>query len=343
MEPEVQRPTIELVARKANVSKTTISRFLNGRYEYMSKETQSRIQKVIEELNYWPSSSARSLRSKKSGLIGVIVADIGTAFSSILVKGIGDYCNAHGYHIVIANSDEDPGKERAYLESFVGGGMVEGLIVNTTGYNDNLLTEIGLNQPIVIAERAMAQLRFDTVGTDNHTTMHEALHHMQTAGFGPIAFFTQPIRMNSVRRARQQAYIDFCNVHAQQDPVLFEIDPSNLPEVASAVQRISEYGRGAHPAILSVNGVTTLAILKCAGELGIGIPQNLGICGYDDWDWASLISPGITTIAHPTYEVGKTAGELAIARVCGDDAEARNIQLPSTLHVRGSTILPVSS
>ncbi|WP_083511783.1 LacI family DNA-binding transcriptional regulator [Alicyclobacillus acidiphilus] len=329
-----QRPTIDLVARQANVSKTTVSRFLNGKFEFMSEETRRRIQRVVDELNYRPSQSARSLKSKRSGLIGVIVADIGSPFSSILVKAIGDLCNELGFHMIIADADENPAKEREALESLVGDERVEGLIVNTTGYNDDTLVELGKHCPIVIVEREMETLVFDTVVSDSYSMTMEAMRHMDRAGFDAIAFFTQPIGRNSVRRNRLQAYLDFWRANRTGDAYVFE---SPTSDVQRDLQAFLAASQGRSRSIFSVNGVTTLAILKSAAALGVRIPADIGLCGYDDWAWAALIGPGITTIDHPTYQVGSLAAKRLVARIMGAKGKPKRIKVPSTLHVRGST------
>jgi LacI family kdg operon repressor len=135
MKMEKDMITISDVAKASGVSKTTISRYLNGKYEYMSQDTRKRIQTIIEELKYRPSNVAKTLKSNKSGLIGVIIADIASQFSSILLKGIGDVCKANGYQVMISNVDNDPEKEREYIQSLMDN-RVEGIIVNTTGYDD---------------------------------------------------------------------------------------------------------------------------------------------------------------------------------------------------------------
>ncbi len=335
-----QKPTIDQVARLCGVSKTTISRYLNGKFEFMSDETRDRIAHVIDELDYRPSNFARSLKSKKSGLIGVVVADIQSPFSSMLVKGISDLCNKLGYHIIIFYSDEDPDKERDYLESLIGDRMVEGLIINTTGNNDDLLTELGETCPIILAERAMRVLSFDTVANDSYSMTKEALLHMDEAGFQTIAFFTQPIGCNSVRRARLEAYRDFWHARRTGEERVFELES---PSADRCLRSFLDHHNDPNPGIFTVNGVTTLAVLKSTSRLGLKIPQDFGLCGYDDWEWASLIGPGITAIEHPTYQVGAEAANRLIARIRGATGKPRLIQIPSVLHVRGSTILNGSS
>lgn len=340
MTPKPRKPTIDMVASKSEVSKTTISRFLNGKYEYMSEETKKRIQHVVDELNYRPNNFARSLKSNKSGLIGVVVADITSPFSSILVKGIGDFCNERGYQIITTNTDEDPSKEREYLESLVGGEMVEGLIVNTTGKNDDLLSQLGSQgTPIVLADRAMEHLEFDTITNNNYGMTRDTLNHMTESGFEKVAFFTQAMGANSSRRIRHEAYLDFYEYEPGDAPYVYEIDTNNARAVIESIQAFIGQTQGRTRAIFAVNGVVLLAVVRGIVELGLKMPDDIGVCGYDDWEWATLVPPGISAIEQPSYQVGLEAAKRVIARIKGSKAKAKVIELPSKLHVRGSTML----
>lgn len=135
--------------------KTTISRYLNGKFEYMSEESRQRIADVIEELGYRPNSLARSLKSKQSFVLGVIVSDITSPFSPILLKGISDCCDRYGYRILIANSDDEPRKERDYIMNMIDQ-SVDGIILNTTGGNDEFLRETAdMGMKFVLADRTI--------------------------------------------------------------------------------------------------------------------------------------------------------------------------------------------
>lgn len=341
MAPQSTRPTIELVAKLSNTSKTTVSRYLNAKYEYMSVATKKRIQQVIEELDYRPNNFARSLRSRKSGMIGVIIADISSPFSSILVKGIGDLCNRHDYQMIIVNTDEDPAKERKYLQAFVDEEMVDGIIANTTGQNEDLLlTLINKDRPIVLAERAMSTLKFDTVTNDNYGITKQALDHQTEAGFERVGFFTQPTEMSSSRRTRLQAYLDYYGYSNIVAPHVYIVDTENSASILSSIQDFMARTQGLLSSIFAVNGVTSLAVLQGIATIGLKVPEDIGFCGYDDWAWAGLIGPGITTIQHPSYEVGVEAARRVIARIQGLGDEPQLIQLPSALRVRGSTKIP---
>lgn len=342
MQPKINKTTIEEVAKKTGVSKTTISRYINGRYEFMSEGTKKRIQLVIEELDYRPNNLARGLKSNKSGLIGVIIADITSPFSSILVKGIGDLCQEKGYQIIIANTDNDLDKERHYLQSLIDT-RVEGLIVNTTGANREFLMRLGRQgMPIVLADRALDELMFDTVMSNNFEMTFETIKHLFEGGFGEVAFFTEEIGQISSRYIRKDAFLaayrELRGIAAEH--LIYTINSIQPQTVLEAINRFSNQKTKENKAIFAVNGVTLLSVLQGLSKLNLNIPEDMGICGYDDWGWASLIPPGITVISQPSFQVGVESAKLLLAKIKAKrKIQPKLIQLPAELIVRGSTIL----
>lgn len=333
------KPTIDQVARLAEVSKTTISRYLNGRFEFMSDETRKRIQTVIEELDYRPNNLARGLKSNRSGLIGVLVADISSPFSSILVKGVGDTCKDRGYQTIIANTDNDPQKEKEYIRSLIDN-RVEGLIVNITGQNDDVLLELkeqGI--PVVLADRPMQTLSLDTVTSNNAEMTYQTVQHLYEQGFKRVAFIGQEVSRVRTRYFRHQAFLQACQdlFGVDGDKWVYIIDPSDIGSLAKDLQAFLRMDDGP-AAAFAVNGVTLLSLVKAIRELGLVMPDDLGVVGYDDWGWASLIPPGITTISQPSYNVGVQAALRLTQRIKDNRPKPKLIELPSELIVRGSSV-----
>ncbi|HHW56148.1 LacI family DNA-binding transcriptional regulator [Thermoanaerobacter thermohydrosulfuricus] len=336
--------TIDYVAQKAGVSKTTISRYINGHYEYMSSETRERIKKVIEELDYRPNKLARSLKSNKSHLIGVLVADISNPFSSILVRGIGDVCKQHDYNIIIANTDNDPKKEKEYILSMIDQ-RVEGLIINTTGEIDEFLLEVGNNgMPIVLADRSIKTFKFDTVVVNNYEVTSELIKHLIDNGFMKIGFFTEEIKNISTRLERKRAFLDTCLKYLNRDvnDMIIVIDTERETSVIEGLRQLLEKSEKEKVAAFGVNGVVLLSLLQGISKLNLKIPQDIGVCGYDDWGWAALIPPGITTISQPSYQVGVESAKRLISRIKQKrNSKPKLITLSANLVIRGSTVLTI--
>lgn len=330
--------TIDYVAKKAGVSKTTISRFLNGRFEYMSDATRENIKKVIDELNYRPNNLARSLKLNRSNLIGVLVSDIGNHFSSILVKGIEKVLKENGYNLMIASTDNDATKEREYILSFLDNN-VDGLIINTAGGNDEFLVELSKKDlPVVLADRSIKDMVFDTVVVNNYEVTSELVLHLIKNGYERIGFFTERIGDISTRTERKQAFTDVCEKYGvDSHDMVFEID-DDLSQIEEKIKSILEKMGVYKTALFAVNGVVLLNLLNVLHRLELRIPHDLAVCGYDDWGWASLIPPGITTISQPTYEVGVESAKMLINRIKSDDVvKPRKVVLKAELVIRGST------
>lgn len=338
---EKKRITINDVALSAEVSKTTISRYLNEQFEYMSVETRERIEKVIDELDYRPSNIARSLKAKNTGVIGCVIADIGSPFSSIVVKGINDVCNEIGYNVLFANTDNNSQNEIKSIQSLMDN-RVDGLIVNTTGKNDEYLIELknkGVN--IVLADRCLRdRYLIDTVATDNYKATYECIEYLYKQGYKNISFFTQDTTANSSRYLRHDAYKDavknFYNIDGNK--FTYIVEDNNIENCKKSLTNFKEACNGEAGVIFTVNGVTLLNVLNGMKSLNIDISGKFGICGFDDWGWASLIPPGITTITQDSYECGVQAATMLINKIKDEtEREPQYVELPAKLVIRGST------
>jgi len=338
--------TIDIVSQKANVSKTTISRYLNGKFEHMSGETKARIKDVIAELEYRPNIIAQNLKSKKTGLIGVIASDITNPFVSILIKGIIDICTNQGYQVIAASTDEKTEKEIEYIKSMVDR-QVEGLIINTTGNNEEFLEYMKSKDiKMVLADRPMKQCILDTVTTDNYKMTVKTIRTLYEFGFDRVALFSNEVNSSNVRISRYNAFIDESKNYVG--------DPSGLVYILERKSKEEEYidyknalldvinkNPNKKVAIFAINGVTMLNLLTCAKDLNLRIPEDLGVCGYDDWSWAKLIGSGISVVSQPSYRVGTRSAEILIGRIKNEinAEEPLYVELGSQLILRGSTNL----
>ena len=183
--------TIDKVAELCGVSKTTISRFLNGKYENMSAETREHIRRVIAEVDYRPNRSAQRLKASRSMLIGCVIGDVSSPFSALLLKGITTVCEEAGYQVLFADSGENPRRERRAIRGFLEN-RVDGLIVNTSGNNDAFLLELkNSGTPLVLADRQLLSSdKIDTVTTPSKSAAYDCVRFLLAQGYTKVAFFS---------------------------------------------------------------------------------------------------------------------------------------------------------
>lgn len=341
MDQKAMRATIDDVARESKVSKTTVSRFINGKYEYMSLETRNKIQEVIEKLEYRPSTIAQSLKAQKTGVIGCIIADITNPFSSYIVKGVYDVCRENGYRVLFANTDNDRQSEIDSIQSLMDSRM-DGMIVNTAGKNEEYLIDINhQGLPIVLADRSMNnKYKLDTVTTENFHSTYHCIQFLKKQGYSKVAFFTQELGENTSRNTRYNAYAkavaDLFGQDGKADSYI--IDTTNHSVCIRHLVKLKEENPEGEAVIFTVNGVTLLNVLTAMKEKGYAPGKDFGICGFDDWGWASLIPPGITTITQDSYLTGVKSAQLLLDRIDQKvTGKKRFIELPTQLTVREST------
>lgn len=302
------------VAKRAAISKSTVSQYLNKRYEYMSVETKERIRQAIEELGYQPNIIARSLTQKSTSTIGVIVANILHKFSTQIIRAIEDYCNEMDFHIIVCNADDEPEKEKKYIEMLLAK-QVDGMIIFPTGGNMDLYEKLQKQKyPLVFVDRAVKGIDISSIILDNALASELAVGHLVDKGYKRIGIVTtEVVRGISPRIERiagfQQAILDR-DLEVNKD----YIKSLNIKQIQQALHHMFSLDEKPE-AIVAGNDLTLFEILKYAKANNLSIPGDLALIGIDDVDFASIYSPPLTTIAQPAVEMGKQAASLLIQKV----------------------------
>lgn len=339
-----KKVTINMVAEQAGVSKTTISRYLNQKYDTISAETRERIEGVIASLNYHPNRSAQRLKASRTMLIGCCIGDVSSPFTGMLLKGITSVCEKAGYQVLFADCGEDPVRERAALEGFLEN-RVDGLIVNSTGGNESFLLEINNERgvPVSLADRGLEQDgMLDTVTNASESICRECLSFLKDCGYGAVAFFTEGNKKIRPRILRQRGYEEayrelFCGC----EPMVYSFDRNDLDHCITCLRDFRDRFPDERIAILSVNGVTAKYVLLSMKRAGFETGFSFGFCTFDDWSWFNLMNTGITAVSLRSEEIGAKAAELLLKRISGEvryDSPGAMESLNGTLHVRGSTV-----
>ena len=308
--------TISDIARQAGVSKSTVSRYLNGRFECMSVATRDKIAAVIAAEDYRPNALARSLKQKRTHTIAAVIANILNPFSTSIIRGVEDFCQKAGYNLILCNADDQPAKERGYLEMLMSK-QIDGLIINTTGQNNDMMRLICSHMPVVLIDRRVPELSADTVTLDNIKGVDLLIDHLVRLGRKDIALFILPYETVSPRSDRVQGYKQALARHNLpfRPELLVETDTT---EAAVCEKLAWLFKRGIRPdAVFGFNNLMTMAIIKAVKTMNLKVPEDIAVIGFDDWEWAPLIQPPVTVVAQPAYEMGNKAASLLINRIQG--------------------------
>lgn len=331
------RSTIADVARRAGVSKATVSRFLNHRDTLLSLEIASRVEAAVRELSYTPSPMAQALKRGRSRLIGLVVADITNPYSVAVLRGAEQACREVGYLIMLFNLGNESERESIGLRT-LSSYRVEGFILNTMGHDAGAVLETARQgKPVVLVDRWHDGLDVDFVSLDNRQAVELCAGHLLDAGYRDLLLVTEPLTAVSSRVERAQAFDAFV---ARQGESVSSSHFESLAQDPDALMRallVLRRGARTRPAILSGNGVVTLRIVAAVAQLGWRLGEDIGLVGIDDTQWAPYIGPGISAVSQPTGEIGRLAAECLIDRLGGMDVPARKIYLPGVLRIRGST------
>lgn len=320
--------TIKDVAKKAGVSVATVSRFLNNS-GYVSAEAARAVTAAVDELKYELNPIARSLNTKKSNLIGLILPDITNPFFPELARAVEDVALTYGYTVVLCNSDEDPEKEKNYIETlkkkYIAGFIVTSNQLDAPHYAN-------ANVPIVALDRAINE-KIPTVSSNNKEGAVMGTNALLERGCQHILFLRGPEELNpandryegfmaAIQRANVNYQVVTCPFHFADSQQIVEQALTNNPQIDG---------------IFASSDVSAAGALKAASTMGIHVPNDLQIVGFDGVAMGEMLSPGLTTVAQDVYKMGAIATRVLIKRIENKKVEKNFYEVPVKLIVRGTT------
>ncbi|RON69244.1 LacI family DNA-binding transcriptional regulator [Pseudomonas fluorescens] len=327
------RVTMLDVAERAGVSKASVSRFIGDDRALLSDAIALRIEQAINELDYRPNQMARGLKRGRTRLIGMLVADIRNPYSIAVMHGVETACRAHGYSLVVCNTDRDDEQERQHL-ALLRSYNIEGLIVNTLGHHRDELHELHGEMPLVLVDRKVDGLDSDMVGLNNPQAVEMALAHLEQHGYRNVLLVTEPYDGTSSRIERVNSF----QAQIAQRSGLTGAVVETGDELTGKLQTFLNTPGGGPKALFCANGVAALASTRALREIGCRLFEDIGLIALDDLDWYPLVGSGITALAQPTAEIGARAFECLLKRLRGDDEPARVLDFVPVLVERGSTL-----
>jgi LacI family transcriptional regulator len=336
--------TIRDVARLAGVSSATVSAVINGK-DCVSPRMLKRVQDAMRALDYHPDHMARSLKTGRSKVVGMVIPDLTNPFFVELMCGVEETARKTGYSVIFSSSNEDPAQERdnlAMLYSQRVGGVVLACSDGHAAYDRMTMRRF----PIVFIDRLpLGGFSGKAVIVDNVGAAYEATRHLIELGHSDIAIIAPPTelsngpaRIEGFRKAMQEAHLPIRDRYFQRGDYSLE----------SGYRCGMELLRMASPptAIFSGNNKMTLGLMQALSESGVACPEFISVVSFDDFPWTDHFQPRLTAISQPSHEMGRQALLLLIAAMDAShgSAEAETTDsvtvLKATLRIRQSTAPP---
>ncbi len=317
--------TMRDVAEKAGVSIKTVSRVVNNQSE-ISEETRQRVQAVIEELGYRPNLIARGLVTQRSYTIGLVFPDITNPFFPDVARGVQDAARAKDYNTLLCNSDENQQEELRTLHSLAAQG-VDGIIIFPcfrTGNNLPLFAEeFG---PIVSINYMLEYPNISVLLTENAYGARLAVDHLVGVGHHHIAMLAG-LESSPMRGRRLSGFLEAMSAHAL--PVPEHRVRSSSPTLESGYEKALDMLRQDPKitAIFAYNDLMALGAIRACNKLGLRVPDDCAVVGFDDIQLASLVSPALTTIRLDKYEIGQMAMQRLLKMISSPEVKLPPLSL----------------
>lgn len=333
-------PTIRDIALLARVSTATVSHVLNES-AYVSPELKERVQSAIRELNYQPNPVARSLRTRQSRSVGMIIPDITDPFYPAIVRGAEDVLTEQGYILLVGNSDHQTSKEASYYRAFHSR-YVDGLLMTVASLEappEYLLQHRPDMFPVVYIDRSFPGLRGDVVQSDAQEGCRQGIGHLLEHGHRSIGIVTGPLATASAQERLEGCRAALQAAGLQLDPELVREGNFDVPSGYQQTQILLQ-GQPRPTALFVCNGPMAIGAVRALNDAEVRYPDQIAVMSFDDMESFELLRPGLTAIAQPAYEMGARAASLLLERIAGTLAgDYRRVLLPVHLRQRGSSIL----
>jgi LacI family transcriptional regulator len=332
-----RHPTLADVAARAGVGKATVSRVINGAYK-VSPETLERVNQVIRELGFQPSQAARSLKSVTTRTIGIVLPRIGDPFFAICAEAAQEVVRSRGYLLTMAATDYDPQTEIDQILTLFRHRVDGILLAPSNSLSKKLVAVIDqIHLPVVAFNHPLQHSPVPSVVCDNFRGAKEATRHLIEHCYKRILCLGGNSDLYSIRE-RQQGYKD-----AMHDAGLvsnIEGAPNDYAAVEEALR--AECSRKKAPeAIFAVRNLITIYALQALKRLGLRVPEDIAVIGFDDFDLASMLTPAVSVVKQPVEAIGAQAAELLFRQLQNDPRElsagkSKVIKLRANLVLRNS-------
>lgn len=324
------------VAKRAGVSKSTVSRVISESGGSVSRKSQELVLAAIKELGYTRNMLAASLRSQRTWMMLVMVPDITNPYWSEIARAAQDRLEAEGNSVVVGNTDWLEAREARYFD-LARSGRFDGIVLNSV--TDDAETFHSLGVPVVMVGERSSSSGIDTVGTDTLSATRLALEYLWDRGNRRIAIATSDRGGERFLSLRRQAYAAFLREKGvEADPALafsVKLSEEGGKELARDLIALEGWRRRVD-AVFCGNDILAIAAIDALREEGVEVGRDLSLIGMDDIPEAARTMPPLTTVRKPRHEIGTAAAELLLARIDNPERPAERRLFPGLLKIRGS-------
>lgn len=335
-----ERVTIREVARLAGVHPATVSRALNAETEALvNVETVKRVRQAAEQLDYEPNHSARSLKTRRSHTIGVIVPDLTNPLFPPIVRGIEDRLAAAGYVALIGNTDNDPQRESLVFRRMQSR-YVDGFILATARLGAAMpVAAESVAEPTVLVNRVSDGEPISSVAVDDMAGSRLAVRHLVDLGHTRIAYLAGPLSLSTGKGRRDGFMTGMREAGVEPDADLVHVAEYFSEEEGYRCGRLM-LERGGFTAVLTGNDTLALGVMRAVAALGCDCPADVSVVGFNDMAFVDRVQPALTTVRVPKYELGWEAAQLMLERLNQTSGAVKSVLLAPELVVRASTAPP---
>ena len=332
--------TIKELARKAGVSVGTASHVLNGKVA-VSEELRKRVEAAIAELDYHPSQIARSLSTKRTHTLGIVIPDIANPFFPQVIRGVESVVTKAGFSLITFNTDDQVQREKEAM-SLLRSKRADGiLLVIAPGRRDNShinkVLESGI--PVVCLDRLPGRLAVDCVSADNFSGSREAVRHLIAMGHRDIAILTGPLSLkNALDRLKgYRAAFDEAEIPVPEDRI---VQGDFRQETGERIaQEMFSPGKRWPSALFVSNNLMAVGALEGLTRMNLRCPDDVALATFDGFAFPDAFHPTLTTVVQPAYDIGARGAEILIKRLNGTlSSEPVRIVLPTELRLKESSL-----
>ncbi|MFZ2236304.1 MAG: LacI family DNA-binding transcriptional regulator [Dokdonella sp.] len=325
--------TIKDVAREAAVSVATVSRALNG-HDNVTRATREHIGAIAKRLRYVPHAAARSLITRRTETLGVVLPDLYGEFFSELIRGIDVAAREHGLHLLVSSSHGSASETGAALRAL--SGRVDGiLIMSPHAATTHLADDLPVTTPVVLMNTRSQDDHYLSLAIDNHGGAWAMVEHLVGSGYRRIALIGGPTE-NFDAQERLRGYREALSHFAKDSAA--QVLEGNFSEASGHAAGLAIAAMTARPdAVFAANDMMAVGCLRALRDAGLHVPRDIAVAGFDDIPIARFVAPGLTTMRVNIAELGGRAARALIAGLTGPQKAATHEVLAPELVIRAST------